>query len=305
MFLKSSTRKTRRGNVIKTVKEHYLRSDISCGLNSCSICKNSISIKQINASNIKFLVPDENTLFNNIDLFEHKSITHVILLQSVLDALSSTSIHIYNRVRVLAADVSKSFYVFSNEFHCDTFIPFNRTISNRVNLSIIKAVEWYSLHLNKLSNNSSILIISTNQDLITEATSKTIPILPVLKYIESFNPIPELLDIVASATPPDQIKFTFPPHLSTLQVNSGIKSGLLLQGVLNVNPNNYLDASIFASITENGVSVENKIIINGSMGINRAVHGDVVAVELLPKEEWKSDDAIVIQEEDENQGIFV
>ena len=35
-------KKTRRGKVLKVVREHYLRDDIYCGSSGCSKCKHTI-----------------------------------------------------------------------------------------------------------------------------------------------------------------------------------------------------------------------------------------------------------------------
>ena len=35
-------KKTRRGNVIKVVREHYLRDDIYCGSSACKDCRHII-----------------------------------------------------------------------------------------------------------------------------------------------------------------------------------------------------------------------------------------------------------------------
>ena len=35
-------KKTRRGNVIKIVREHYLRDDIYCGSSACTNCKHTL-----------------------------------------------------------------------------------------------------------------------------------------------------------------------------------------------------------------------------------------------------------------------
>jgi exosome complex exonuclease DIS3/RRP44 len=38
------------------------------------------------------------------------------------------------------------------------------------------------------------------------------------------------------------------------------------------------------------------------VGLNRAVDGDIVAVNLLPKEEWSVPSAMVLQDEDDDPG---
>ena len=36
---KSFVKRTRKGNVVKVVKEHYLRDDIPCSSQACTICE--------------------------------------------------------------------------------------------------------------------------------------------------------------------------------------------------------------------------------------------------------------------------
>ncbi len=38
--LKTFIKKTRRGKIMKVVREHYLRDDLSCGIESCTECRN-------------------------------------------------------------------------------------------------------------------------------------------------------------------------------------------------------------------------------------------------------------------------
>lgn len=41
--LKTFVRKTRRGKILKVVREHYLRDDLSCGIAGCSACQKNAS----------------------------------------------------------------------------------------------------------------------------------------------------------------------------------------------------------------------------------------------------------------------
>ena len=52
-------KKTRRGNVIKIVREHYLRDDIYCGSSSCKKCKHIIQLEGNDDE------PRGNILFNH------------------------------------------------------------------------------------------------------------------------------------------------------------------------------------------------------------------------------------------------
>jgi exosome complex exonuclease DIS3/RRP44 len=55
---------------------------------------------------------------------ENEAVTDVILLNTVLEAVREKSLPIYNRLRALAANEARRFYVFSNEFH--RFVPVQR-----------------------------------------------------------------------------------------------------------------------------------------------------------------------------------
>jgi exosome complex exonuclease DIS3/RRP44 len=41
--LKTFVRKTRRGKILKVVREHYLRDDLACGIAGCNLCQKNAS----------------------------------------------------------------------------------------------------------------------------------------------------------------------------------------------------------------------------------------------------------------------
>ncbi|KAF9914214.1 exosome catalytic subunit dis3 [Lobosporangium transversale] len=87
-------------------------------------------------------------------------------------------------------------------------------------------------------------------------------------------------------------------HLSPVHLSNGIKNGKYYQGKLGISSHNYLEGSIFTKID----GVENTILIVGRENLNRAVDGDIVAVELLPKSEWRTTPTgVVITEEEEKE----
>jgi len=85
----------------------------------------------------------------------------------------------------------------------------------------------------------------------------------------------------------------FTEHLDVGVLEAGVKSGRYYKGTLYVSSNNtenaylqgcnILDPEYQMEIT-NG---ENDILIVGQVNRNRAIDGDVVAVELLPVSEWE------------------
>ncbi|CAL8278406.1 unnamed protein product [Lota lota] len=76
-------------------------------------------------------------------------------------------------------------------------------------------------------------------------------------------------------------KQVFEPYMSHEVVSHGLKRGELLQGPLRINPKNYNDAFIPSS---DGMR---DIFLDGIVSRNRALNGDVVVVQVLPREQWK------------------
>ena len=76
---------------------------------------------------------------------------------------------------------------------------------------------------------------------------------------------------------------------------TGTKAGTLHQGTFNVSPYNYLEGTIFVP------AFEKPLIIQGRENSNRAVSGDVVVVEVLPRDQWKAPSNQVIEEETLNK----
>lgn len=65
------------------------------------------------------------------------------------------------------------------------------------------------------------------------------------------------------------------------KVSAGLKRGELVKGVLRINPRNYE----VAWVTVPGLKRD--VLIEGMLRRNRALHGDVVALEILPRDHWK------------------
>ena len=82
--LKTFLKKTRRGKVLKIVREHYLRDDIRCGLELCHDCPENdeklpsalaqLSVSPKSQSNMcqeaHFIVIDTNIILNQMDILE-------------------------------------------------------------------------------------------------------------------------------------------------------------------------------------------------------------------------------------------
>ncbi|MBN3319472.1 RRP44 exonuclease, partial [Atractosteus spatula] len=168
------------------------------------------------------------------------------------------------------------------------------------------AAQWYTEHLKKAQTAEDLKIILLTHDGKCKEKAEEIGLVSYNceEYIKSLIANPELVDRLAlkSENESDRSKILFPEHLPLSKIQAGIKSGRLLQGTFRANRDNYLEASVFVH-RDGEEDVE--VLIQGLSSLNRAVHQDVVALELLPKSEWAAPSSVVLEDEgpkeDENE----
>ncbi|KAG8198903.1 hypothetical protein JTE90_015115 [Oedothorax gibbosus] len=91
----------------------------------------------------------------------------------------------------------------------------------------------------------------------------------------------------SSNKPQQPKKFTpkkstkFEPYIPLFKVQQGLKRGEFIEGALRINPRNYEDAYL------NSPDGKMDIYIGGMQDRNRALNGDIVAVQINPKQEWR------------------
>ena len=88
---KSFVKKTKKGAVLKVVREHYLRDDVWCGAKGCGKCKHEAPplepcpiIESDLCPQPHYLVPDTNVVLHQLDFLEDPAVRNVIVLQVVL-----------------------------------------------------------------------------------------------------------------------------------------------------------------------------------------------------------------------------
>ncbi|KAI2624786.1 RNB domain-containing protein [Xylaria nigripes] len=310
-------RSTRSGKVQKIVREVYLRHDIPCSSQLCSSC---LSKPTRNAAGIAtpfvlsekpagtkaypqghYLVPDTNVLLNAMDLFEQGSaFFDVVILQTVLEELRNRSLPLYNRLIGLTKSQEKRFYVFFNEFRVETYVKRreDESINDRNDRAVRRAVKWYNDHMDYIKSKKVpvTVMLSDDRGNLEKAKKEKVPAIGLREYVSGLEDAERLSDMIAEsqervASREKNAEFFYPEYFSMSKMMTGVKSGMLHQGIFNVSPYNYLEGSIKVS------AFPKPLLILGRDNINRAVDGDIAVVEVLPQDQWKTPSTKIIEED--------
>lgn len=132
----------------------------------------------------------------------------------------------------------------------------------------------------------------------TKAKAEGLLACSIEDYVKSLTDHPTLQDKLSQKNYElDSSKTVlFPPHLSTMTIHAGIKEGRFLQGTFFASRDNYLEGSV------NVESFEKFVLVQGRESLNRAVDGDIVAIELLPDDQWSAPSEIILQDELDDPG---
>ncbi|EEB08834.1 3'-5' exoribonuclease subunit Dis3 [Schizosaccharomyces japonicus yFS275] len=309
-----------RGKVQKIVREHYLRDDIPCHSCACTVCVskepvdfNGNALKPILSENPfhleqygkHYLVPDTNVFIHCMDLLENpNNFFDVIVLQTVLSELSGRSIPLYNRVKRVCQEKTKRFVTFSNEFFSDTYITKvdEEEVNDRNDRAIRKATHWYANHLAGVGIN--VVLLTDDAENGRKAREEGLQVSSTKEYITKLPDADILLDMI-SANAEAQAeresrtagKTLFTQHWSMSRMLTCIKNGEIHKGIVNINPYNFLEGTVSV------LGYDKPVIILGRSNLNRSVQGDLVAIEILPQSEWKTETSEIASDENDEEQV--
>lgn len=222
---------------------------------------------------------------------------------------SSNDNKIYNRIKKIIHNPIKCSVVFSNDTFIETFTErkmekvqkhenenslLPESIEKWESRCLHRTAQWYSNHLKTDSNTPRIIVVRGNESnesisgfsgfeeySIDKFVSNEVPELNLL--LESLKEIQEDKKNIENNNNEDE----YSEHISADTIEAGLKSGLLYSGMIQVNKYSLQEA--FVRLTNNHQEDEiDDIFIPSVLLRNRAVHGDIVAVELLPESSWVS-----------------
>lgn len=266
---KTQLQRTHRGNVIRLVREHYLRNEIDSRLPG-------VSENPFTTSDAKFvLVLDQETILNQVDALQNDAMVNVLFLETIYDIVRSKSRSILNRLDHFIRMPEKHFSVFANEHLVSTYVDQLPSMSSQEQkqLSIIKALDY-------LSQQFPIkFLLNTDSDVenfVKIAGDKIkYEVMTIHKFAEDKKELSELL------SSPDSTKTAetnFEDHLPILEVQKLVKEGKAFVGTFSLSQFSREEATV--------KTLKQEIIIQSKLNQNRAIEGDQVAVQLLPESEY-------------------
>ena len=300
----SYVKKTRSGAIHKVVKEHYMRDDIWCGVRGCRECKGEPVLSPTSAE-FNTLIPspylivvDTNVVLHHPDFLENEAIHDIIIPQSVQEEVKHRNQMAYKRIRQIIdlRDEKKRFYVFLNKHHMQTYTEQKSESANDYNDRLIRRVcEFYHKHVNEHVSQCSVLLLSDDKENREKSVQEHgIMALSTREYIQGLGETHHtLLDYLSkvSEMEVDQgvtSKIIYPEYWKPSDIKSGLKSNKLIEGAFEANKNNYKEAYV------NCTSAKEPVLISGMANMNRAIHNDIVVVEILPQDEWRAPSGVVI-----------
>ncbi|SBS85010.1 exosome complex exonuclease RRP44, putative (DIS3) [Plasmodium ovale curtisi] len=304
--------------ITKIVREIYLRNDISCGIEKCNVCENKK--KKFLDGERDILILDLNTIIKYIDFLYECNIDNVLIPLTIYDKIRTFNKILLNKVHELCYETDenvpngrKRYSVFVNKFCRFTYVNHNVEEGLKHIQEIIKIVIWLKHH----NPNVNITIISTNPLLMEDCLKNGIPCYSLFKYVNGRN-----IEVMKKMNKEGQPLFStntlklyfeedmlndckkdsiddysedaekcakntfdkkqlFNPYLEKKEIINKLREKEIFKGIFQVICVNKMAIVKISEIEE--------IVIRGEKNMNRAIHNDVVAVEVTQTISDRSD----------------
>ncbi|XP_074090539.1 DIS3-like exonuclease 1 [Macrotis lagotis] len=308
--------RTFQGRTVRIVREHYLRPSVPCNSPLCpqpARCRNDG--KLLSSDVTHYVIPDWKVVQDYLEILEFPELKGIIFMQTACQAVQhQRGRRQYNKLRNLLKDARHDCILFANEFQQYSYLPRERgeSMEKWQTRSIYNAAVWYYHHC---QDRMPIVMVTEDEETIQQYGSETegVFVISFKNYLDNFWPdlkaAHELCDSILQARRERELESQenngkeYPEHLPLEVLEAGIKSGRYIQGILNVNKHR---AQIEAFVRLQGASSKDSdlisdILIHGMKARNRSIHGDVVVVELLPKNEWKGRTVALCENENDDK----
>ncbi|XP_062570855.1 DIS3-like exonuclease 1 [Saccostrea cucullata] len=306
------------GRNISVVREVYRREDVPCQSQLClSDCQNvsgESGLSLLPADTNHYLVPDCQVAREFLEILENPVVTGIIFLQTVVHSVQHEgSRRLYNRLRNLVKDKRKASIIFHNEFQKYAYCEREQeeSLTEWQTRSTYTAAEWFFHHL---AGQKPIIMVTNDKQAIETYGNKTLNVfvLSLEEYLRKFwqAHIPEVMELYDSLTASLETKVKEKDYRGYLPVDileAGVKSGRFVLGHINVNKNNAGQEAFVKQKRSLETDMPDKeddrdILIHGMSCRNRAIHGDLVVVEMLPRSEWRGRSNVIKESQEVEEG---
>nr|XP_036865929.1 DIS3-like exonuclease 1 isoform X3 [Manis javanica] len=308
--------RTFRGRTLRIVREHYLRPSVPCNSPLCpqpAACRNDG--KLLSSDVTHYMIPDWKVVQDYLEILEFPELKGIIFMQTACQTVQhQRGRRQYNKLRNLLKDARHDCILFANEFQQCCYRPREggESMEKWQTRSIYSAAVWYYHHC---QDKMPIVMVTEDEEAIQQYGSETegVFVISFKNYLDNFWPdlkaAHELCESILQSRRERENESQeshgkeYPEHLPLEVLEAGIKSGRYTQGTLSVNKHR---AQIEAFVRLQGASSKDSglvsdILIHGMKARNRSIHGDVVAVELLPKNEWKGRTAALCENDSDDK----
>ncbi|XP_059714690.1 DIS3-like exonuclease 1 isoform X2 [Haemorhous mexicanus] len=307
------------GRAVRVVREHYLRPDVPCRSALCrsAQCRAACARdgKLLSDDVTHYVVPDCKVVQEYLEILEFPELKGIIFMQTACQAVQhQKGRRQYNKLRNLLKDPRHDCTVFANEFQQHCYLPREKgeSMEKWQTRNIYNAAAWYHNHC---LGQMPVVMVTEDEDAIRRYGNETegVFVISFKNYLDNFWPdlkaAHELFDSIVQARRERESESQenhgkeYPEHLPVEVLEAGIKSGRYLQGALNVNKHRaQLEAFVrLQGFSSKDTELQSDILIYGTKARNRAIHGDVVVVELLPVHEWKGRTVALCENETEDK----
>ncbi|WVF69920.1 hypothetical protein IAT40_004704 [Kwoniella sp. CBS 6097] len=312
-------KKTARGKVLNILRERYVRDDIPCGFEGCTLCSDFPGYrpvlpaqgysqqKKYGSGQGHWLVIDTNIVLHQMDLLTALPISLPLIIPSTtIRETRHRSLPLYNRLQQLIQDEERCVWVWWNEERRETAtLPKENDdgakegINDKNDRAIRQTLHFYPEHLAASTSKAPKLVLLTDDRRNREiADAEGLAAVSARDYVDGMvgEDRERLVDLVVGgvdevSTAEKKGKRIYQDYLAQDTLTTGVKTGRFHQGHFNANQYNYLEGTV------NVPGLNKPVLLVGREAMNRSVNGDVVVVEILPESQWKAPGSEVVDQD--------
>ena len=215
----------------------------------------------------------------------------VIVLQTVLEEIKQLNLSIYKRIMNLLNDENQYYIFLPNEIVNFTYLNRDENeIMNDYNDRLIRKAAAY------LTSNVSahkVILLTNDQENYNKSLLLGLTCCNLVEYIQQYlSNYPEVVDMLSivnkslfplkkqDAHKYKQLMHHYTEYIAVDEISLGLRSKKYYKGIVRISNRNSWCNDAYVVVTMSG-DVRKSIILKGKNSINRAVDGDLVAVELI------------------------